>query len=558
MHEQALSKSPTLGCVGLIAVVIGLLTMWCAPAYGAPLPSDNPVSRYRLEWTRALKWANVVSIEDFAGARIEERLEKAQQAVAEKGGVVYFPAGVYAFRESVAVRDGVILRGAEPGTVRDARNERYELPTRFEFPKYQPSFEGEGTPIHTAFKGIRLQGPEQASDCGVVNIAIDRGHIDFQEGPGHRCGRNRLVYGCILRNAAVADPQVPDRRSGQRAWQRFTLRYHAAVSVKSTQNVLVANNRLPKSGQDNFTMKGYLLNGEPFDVVFDYDNRPGLYVNEYALGGPASQGPDGTPETYPWGFRKGAVIRDNYVFCTGRCAISFSGDGTLCANNVIRFEDDVWRPTVTGASVTLGSATNDNRAIQMRGWRWTVEGNDYLVYRNWTADHRYKLNDGEGLMHEDNANSTVLDSKLIGNKGNAYIAIYKTGGIDGLLVKGNEIRTSGGLSAIYIVASRNDRNYECRNVIIEDNVTSGSGIQIVGRPGANNVIRNNRHTGPGGRIINDADAVCRNNTGYEILAPRGGLEASGWERLALEEATRVGPALDPNQVLAYKGPAEQK
>jgi len=252
------------------------------------------------------------------------------------------------------------------------------------------------------------------------------------------------------------------------------------------------------------------------------------------------------------------VIRDNYVFCTGRCAISFSGDGTLCANNVIRFEDDVWRPTVTGASVTLGSATNDNRAIQMRGWRWTVEGNDYLVYRNWTADHRYKLNDGEGLMHEDNANSTVLDSKLIGNKGNAYIAIYKTGGIDGLLVKGNEIRTSGGLSAIYIVASRNDRNYECRNVIIEDNVTSGSGIQIVGRPGANNVIRNNRHTGPGGRIINDADAVCRNNTGYEILAPRGGLEASGWERLALEEATRVGPALDPNQVLAYKGPAEQK
>jgi len=42
--------------------------------------------------------------------------------VAEKGGgVVYFPAGIYTFRESIALRDSVILRGAEPAGVRDAR-----------------------------------------------------------------------------------------------------------------------------------------------------------------------------------------------------------------------------------------------------------------------------------------------------------------------------------------------------------------------------------------------------------------------------------------------------
>ena len=569
MHEQALSRSRGLGHAGLMAVVACLLTTWCVPVHGAPLPSDDPAARYHLDWTGSLKWSNVVSIEDFEGDGVEERLEKAQQAVAEKGGgVVYFPAGIYTFRESIALRDSVILRGAEPAGVRDARNERYALATRFEFPKYEPSFEGEGTPIHTAFKGIRLQSPEQASNCGVVNIATNRGHVDFQEGPQHRCGGNRLVYGCILRNAAVADTQVPDRKSGQRAWQRFTQRHRAAVSIKSAQNVLVANNRLPKSGEDNFTMKDYLLKDGSFDVVFDYDNRPGLYVNDYAIGGPGSQGPDGTPETYPWGFRKGAVIRDNSIYCTGRCAISFSGDGTVCANNVIRFEDDVWRPTVTGTSVATGSATNDNRAVQMRGWRWTVEGNDYLVYRNWTADRQHRINDGEGLLHEDHANSTVLDSKLIGNRGNTYISFYKTAGINGLLVRGNDIRTSGGLSAIYIVANRNDRNYECRNVTIEDNVTAGSGIQIAGQPASNNIIRNNRHAGDGGRIINDAGAVCENNVGYEIVAPRAGPEMHGWEQPDREDRTLDGAepqrtaldiqALDSNHALAYKGPVGQK
>jgi len=161
------------------------------------------------------------------------------------------------------------------------------------------------TPIHTAFKGIRLQSPEQASNCGVVNIATNRGHVDFQEGPQHRCGGNRLVYGCILRNAAVADTQVPDRKSGQRAWQRFTQRHRAAVSIKSAQNVLVANNRLPKSGEDNFTMKDYLLKDGSFDVVFDYDNRPGLYVNDYAIADRAARGRMEPRKPIPGGSVKG-------------------------------------------------------------------------------------------------------------------------------------------------------------------------------------------------------------------------------------------------------------
>jgi hypothetical protein len=249
-------------------------------------------------------------------------------------------------------------------------------------------------------------------------------------------------------------------------------------------------------------------------VEFDYDNRPGLYVNDYGIGGTGGRGPHGTPQTHPRGFRKGAVIRDNYVYCTGRCAISLSGDGAVCADNAIRFEDDVWRPTTTATNITKGSSTNDNRAVQMRGWRWTVQGNDHLVYRNWTAERNYRINDGEGLMHEDHVNSTVRHSELIGNRGNTDISIYKTAGIDGLLVKDNDIRPGGGPAAIFVVANRNSGPYECRNVTIEGNTTAGSGIHIAGSPAENNVIRNNRHVGPGGRIKNEANATCTNNTGY--------------------------------------------
>jgi hypothetical protein len=486
-----------------------------AKCVALPVPNDNPVTKYSLKWTDDIKWSNVVTVIDCQGNTLKEKFDKAQIEIAAKGGgVVYFPPGVYKFTESLYLKEGVVIRGASPDGVANARDEKYSPPTRFEFPKYVPTFEGDGTPIDTAFKGIYVRNPETTGRCGIVNIDINRGHIDFLEGIDHKCGCNRLVYGCVLRNAAVADNRIPDKKKGQHPWQRFTQRHHAAIAVRAAENILIANNRLPES-DDNFTMKGYILNNRAFDVVFDYDNRPGLYINSYGLGGPGGKGPNGTPKTHPWAFRKGIVIRDNFIYCTGRCAISFSGDGTICANNVIRFKDNVFRPTATGTSITRGSSTNDNRAVQMRGWRWTVEGNDYLVYRNWAADKAYKINDGEGLMHEDHVNSSVLDSKLINNKGNSYISIYKTGGINGLLVKGNDIRTSGGISAIYVVANRNSGPYECKNVTIIDNITAGSGIMIAGEPAENNVIKDNRHIGPKGKIINNANAACENNTGYD-------------------------------------------
>ncbi len=506
----------------------GLLPPAAVRADDPPAPTADPAAALKLPWTGDLKWIRVTDVTGVPGADDDARLAAAQAAVAAAGGgVVYFPPGTYRFKDSILLLDGVVLRGADPGPVARAHDEAYAPPARFEFPKYAFSDQGDGTPIGTAFKGIHLKDPATASNCGVVNVDIRHGHIRFAEAEDHRCGRNRIVFGCVLRNAAAPHPDVPDLTIGQKPWQRYTASYmHAAIDVIAESNGLVANNRLPKSGEDDFVMNGYLMLDRkkqlvPVDgVVFDYDNRAGIYLNHYGIGGPGGQGPDGTPETHPHGFRKGLVLRDNYVYNTGRCAIGFCGDGVVCSNNVIRFAKDVWRPTVTGRHLSHGASTNDNRAIEMRGWRWTVDGNDYEVHRNVCFDRAYPINDGEGLMHEDHVNSTVRDSVLTNNRGNAYLSIYTVAGIDGLRVEGNDIRPAHGASgepAIHVSANRVNEAFPCRNVSILNNTLSGRGILINGSPGENNVIRGNKAAGPGPLVIlNQAQAKVEGNEGFTV------------------------------------------
>jgi len=493
-------------------------------AHAAQLPTDDPCGAYKLAWTGKLPWSRVVDVTKQAGdgKYWDQRFQKAQEDLARQGGgVVYFPAGEYHFADSLKLKDGIIIRGAAPTGATKATDETFRPPARFEFPQYKPIFKGEGTPIDTAFKGVYLENPAKGGGCGVVHVDINRGHIHFTEAEGYKCEPNRLVVGCVLRNAAVADPAVPDMKLKQHRWQRFTARHHAAIEVKAAENILIANNRLPKSGDDNFSMKGFVLKpsrNRPSvvdGVVFDYDNRPGLYIAHYCIGGAGGSGNDGTPETHPWGFRKGIVIRDNYVYNSGRMGIGFSGDGAICSGNVIRFEKGVWRPTTTGRSITSGASTNDNRAIEMRGWQWTVDNNDYQVHRNWASDRAYLINDGEGLMHEDHCNSDIRDSRLTNNKGNSYLSIYKCGPIDGLVVEGNDISTPGGIADIYVVANRNSGKQPCRNVSIVGNTTRSNGILIAGSPAKNNVVKNNRHVGGKGYIRNEANAQVSGNKGYE-------------------------------------------
>ncbi|MCA9267156.1 MAG: hypothetical protein KDA41_01730 [Planctomycetales bacterium] len=516
-------SSPRLAGWAVI-VVVACLHGASVFARAADLPPvDDPTAAMDVPWTAKLPWRQVVDVTAMDGRDWAEKLEKAQAKVQEAGGgVVYFPPGLYRFDEHVLIKNGVVLRGADPDRDKDARRNGYALQTRFEFPRYVPKLTGDGAPITSAFKGIRLADPGQGGGCGIVNIDVNRGHIHFGESEDHGCAAGRLVFGCILRNAAVADPAVPNLKF-QHQWQRFTARHHAAIDVAAAADLLVANNRLPRSGDDNFSMDGYLVDAgrgkqEALDgVVFDYDNRPGMYVNHYCIGGAGGSGDDGTPQTHPWGFRRGIVIRNNYIYNTGRMAIGFAGDGVICSGNVIRFAKDVWRPTATGVAKTHGSSTNDNRAIEMRGWRWIVDGNDYEVHRNWAADRKYLINDGEGLMHEDHCNSDIRDSRLTNNKGNAYLSIYKCGVIDGLTVEGNDIRVGGG-AAIMVVSNRNSGSAPCRNVTIAGNVTAGGGIVIAGAPASGNAVENNRHVGAQGNALrNEASARLSGNQGYELV-----------------------------------------
>lgn len=565
------SRSADLRRLAMLLITVAALSAGCAAQNIEP-PTDNPVRTFYEgtekcpEWTDDLNWDNVVSVGDFGGSAVERFQQAQAQVLADGGGVVYFPAGLYRLEEDLVVSDGVILRGAKPKAITQATDEGYQPQTQFEFPKYKPTFEGDGTPIDTAFKCIRLAEPEHASNVGVVNISVNRGHIYFGEvhdpeaGKVHAAGPNRLVFGCRLANTAYIDPRIPYTDFGQHPWQRWTARHRAAIHIEADENIFIANNRIAKSGEDSFLMKPFVvlrpLDGDtkPFTpgnreaekvvieegVVFDFDNRPGIYVNEYGDIGPQGDGvPNATPADYPWAFREGIVVRDNYIYATGRTCISFTGDGTICADNVIRMPKGLWRPTCKGFETSNASSTNDNRAIRARGYRWTISGNDYEVYANLTYDRQHEIGDGEGIMHENHTNSIILDSRMINNTGNAYLCIWRVE-VDGLLIAGNTIDTGNWRRGIWVLGTKRHIDDPCpvRNCRIIDNTITanedrapGTGreeLLAIGDNPSGNAVEGNHYTGPTpARLVNAAEATLENNTGFVVFETQE--EAQQWQ-----------------------------
>ena len=120
-------------------------------------------------------------------------------------------------------------------------------------------------------------------------------------------------------------------------------------------------------------------------------------------------------------------------------------------------------------------------------------------------------------MHEDHCNSTVTESRLVGNKVNSYLSIYKCGSIDGLWVEGNDVSVPGTIADIFVVANRNSGRQPCRNVTIINNVTRSNGILIAGSPASSNLIRGNVHQGEQpGYLKNEAQAKVDGNQNYAV------------------------------------------
>ena len=124
------------------------------------------------------------------------------------------------------------------------------------------------------------------------------------------------------------------------------------------------------------------------------------------------------------------------------------------------------------------------------------------------------------MRHGGHCNSAVVESQVRNNRGNAYISIYHTGGVEGLLIRGNDIRPdlkiASRIAAIYVVADRNRQPFACRQVRIEGNTVGGTGIQLVGEPGAGNVVRDNRAVESGAKIVNRAQAAVADNQGFVV------------------------------------------
>ena len=181
-HTEGIVIDRRAFLVAAFVVLGGLLLSGTLEAAEGGLPTDNPVAYCKLPWTDQIQWANVLDVTQVPGKDILEKIANAQDRLAAQGGgVVYFPPGSYPIGDTIRLRDGVVLRGADPAPGSRAHEERYAPPSRLEFPKFVFSDQGNGTPVDTAFKGIHLAEPATASNCGVVNLDINRGHVFFEE-----------------------------------------------------------------------------------------------------------------------------------------------------------------------------------------------------------------------------------------------------------------------------------------------------------------------------------------------------------------------------------------
>eukprot|EP01043_Picozoa_sp_COSAG02_P045053 COSAG02_NODE_4082_length_5808_cov_3.266071_3_plen_611_part_00 len=415
----------------------------------APPPTDNPVSALygngTYSWTDTIPWDSVVSVADFVGD-----FSKAQDALLAKGnrgGVVYFPAGTYSFKQHIELKSGVVIRGAPTGS-KMAKQGKKAGPlaptTRFECPD-------------RAHLGV-FNAEANATGVGIVNVDLDGCAVMLWPALGDQplsmktywyeaqsikgMGSNKIVLGNRIRNVNYDDFSPKDS-----AWGKATSgssspwpwSFSTAVAVYSDSNALVANNLLAQS-----TKSATMVTGAGKKVPYPYDNRYGIDVNKVLLGGAFGKlVPGASPgkctdaqQHFPWSFRPGLAIRDNWVYGDGRVGISFSGGGDgevvgsgtqVIANHVEHKKGS----TFWGFSPTHtphGSDTNENRGYDQGGTENNVTMNTGHIHRQKIADSPYLTVDGEGILVQctngnNQYNNLWQDNDLTGGT-SGYIAYY--------------------------------------------------------------------------------------------------------------------------------------
>lgn len=489
-------------------------------------PRDNPIATqygpHSYPWTDAIKWHCVYNIQDFPGATISQRLSAAIAAAAA-GGVIYFPAGTYEFDDDIYLSNGIVLRGETP-RVNNAKSDTYAPPTQFLFPQYQPRLSGNGTPNNTAFKKILTRNSDQDSNLGLVNLDINRAAISLVGNGETGANQNLIIFGIRSNNVAAPDPQVPDL-SFQAPWMRFSDRFAANIKLQAKANILVANNRINDQPTDTYDQPGYIIQSRDqkslirlasgHQVPFSYTDHYGIVVNRSKSGGFQ---PAATPDKEPGLFRKGIVIRDNWVYHTMRVGIQASGDGLVIQDNQIKDQPQkqAW-VNPTGLREPKGADTFENRAIDWSGWNVKIQGNQYEVYQHRIQDSQYFSTDGEGiLIQECCGGTTVNGAEIKNNQGKGYIGLYKTQDIKNVLIQGNQLLHSptNNTPLIYVVADTNHRPYSMQDVTVENNIVQGSILLQASAGGARNVVQNNQGSHQGAIAVS-CHVHVTGNQGFE-------------------------------------------
>lgn len=491
--------------------------------------TNNPIANYYPDsdypWTNEICWDCIYNINDFSGSTLVARFNAARDAAANHGGgVVYFPAGTYEFEDGIQLKDSVVIRGETPD-IRNAKSADYSPPTKFVFPQYEPRRSGSGTPNDTAFKLISTANPDRDSNIGIVDIDLNRAGIKLNGNIDNGKQRNIIVFGVRSNNVAQPDPNIPS--DFQDGWVRYSYRFVANIDINTRENALIANNRVNDNITDNYPQPGYKVrsrNGKEIvtyrdgdKVPFHYGNHYGIVVNRSKAGGFQKAA---TPDTEPGLFRTGITVRDNWVYHTMRVAISASGEGLVVRDNEIRDNPDKqWWTDPTGLKQPSGAVTWENRGIDWSGWKATVDGNNYRVYRHQVMDTKYLSVDGEGiLIQECCGGTTVKGAKITNNEGNAYIGIYKVPGVEDVLIQNNRITTSGSnIATIYVNADTNNSAHSMSDVRIEDNRISGSIFVQASAGGSGNVVRDNRGDNSG-EISHSCHVRVENNRGFTQTA----------------------------------------
>jgi hypothetical protein len=421
------------------------LLLLAIPAARAADPADNPVATFYSgpegypAWTDGIHWSRVINMKTYPkGKTAFEKFEKARDELGEGGGVLYYPAGTYDFTtmppgRGLMLNPGAVIRGDAPTGHPVAADGKLELPTKFVFPFRPRGDDGARgqVPGDWNFIGIQRDEKKNIKNVGMIGIAwvhlvgatiafgpqmewgkswataesllsnkikkawggreADGTHpMDPLAGGRNKyvgAGNGRLVFGCVLDDAAVLD-DFTDPGYGPNGFQPS--RYCARITVYGSR-VLVANNVIPRAHKNFRYHQATRGAGQkkPSLVQFDYGRTIGIDVNKELLAVAAENG------TCPGYFEEGVVVRDNYVFNHGHKGFNISGKWVTVTGNhneraFLRQGDDVL--TLDGWELVGKDSDTQSRAFDLAGRNVWIDGNRF---NNTGASPG---NDGEGII----------------------------------------------------------------------------------------------------------------------------------------------------------------